>query len=375
MSLRIRASAVPACLAILLAAPIALSAQLDCSVSGEEWNDIRLFRQCLAERGLEAWEDNDIGRTVLHNAALQTENPTVIVLLLDAGANPNARDDDGNTPLRLGALNTNPMVTSHLLDAGADPNAADNNGYGPLHSAVEHNLRVAQLLLDAGADPNAAANDGYTPLHHTVLNNVRVTQLLLEAGASPTTVSHDGWTALQTAVFFGNRGVVPALLQAGAGATLTLLHRAVLQSDAAAVASLLGERADPAATDAHGWNALHFAVPIANSEILSQLLQSGMDPDTKTTNGLSALHLAADSATVLALLNEGADVEARNDLSRTPLHQASTFREAEVVEALLNAGADVRARDNDGERPMDLAARNGLLVGSDVLRRLEVPDE
>ncbi len=73
-----------------LASPTTLSGQTDCSISGEQWNDIQLFRRCLADSGLDAWEVSPTGRTVLHDAALRTDNPTIVVLLLEAGANPNA---------------------------------------------------------------------------------------------------------------------------------------------------------------------------------------------------------------------------------------------------------------------------------------------
>ena len=76
---------------------------------------------------------------------------------------------------------------------------------------------------------------------------------------------------------------------------------------------------------------------------------------------------------IIYLAAAGADVNARNDLGRTPLHQAALFREPSVIEALLDAGADRQLRDTNGERPIDLAERNGRIEEDDpVLRRLEV---
>ena len=75
-----------ASLTLLSAAPISLFTQLDRSVFSDHWNEIRLLTQCLAERGLEACEENDVGRTICTKRRFRPRTPTVVVLLLDAGA-------------------------------------------------------------------------------------------------------------------------------------------------------------------------------------------------------------------------------------------------------------------------------------------------
>ena len=220
----------------------------DCSISGDAWDDVQLFRRCLNEGGPEQWDAPE-GNTVLHNAARLTNNPTIIYLLLEAGFDPSARNDIGETPLhRAAAGNSNPMVVRHLLDADANPNAPDNDGYTALHWAAARNgnERVSSVLLAAGSDPNAESNDGRTPLHSALLYNT-------------------------------NAAVVSVLVGAGAAVGSTGLQLAVLSGDSAAVASLLADGVDLAAKDSYGWNALDYGVLNDDPVIVRALVDAGVD--------------------------------------------------------------------------------------------------
>ena len=93
------------------------------------------------------------------------ESPAIITALLDAGADPKARDTTGSTPLHFAAFQENPALITVLLDAGADPKARDIAGLTPLHAAAmfTYNPAVITVLLDAGADPKARDIAGKTP--------------------------------------------------------------------------------------------------------------------------------------------------------------------------------------------------------------------
>src|SRR4030042_2845453 len=91
--------------------------------------------------------------------------------LLDQGANVNARDEDGCSPLLWAVLAGNKEVVKMLLAQGAEVNVSNLDGGAPLHwAAVTGKIEIAQLLLDKGAKVNAKDVFGITPLRSASLN-------------------------------------------------------------------------------------------------------------------------------------------------------------------------------------------------------------
>jgi ankyrin repeat protein len=110
--------------------------------------------------------------------------------LLDHGANIDAEDEDGLTALHHAARESlDTAVIAILLAHGAQINARDRRGRTPLHLAARHNSRlkldVTQLLLDHGAEINARDSQGLTPLDRAPRDNVFCTTrgMLIGLGA------------------------------------------------------------------------------------------------------------------------------------------------------------------------------------------------
>jgi len=121
--------------------------------------------------------------------------------LVKHGADVNARNRYGATPLHEAADGGNASVVELLLDSGADLNARNGLGSTPLHvAAYKGNLSIVELLLRRGADPNSRNMYGSTPLHEAASNShAGVVRLLLENGADPSIRNKDGKTALNLA--------------------------------------------------------------------------------------------------------------------------------------------------------------------------------
>jgi TonB family protein len=128
------------------------------------------------------------GVTELMQAARDGERAAAKVLL-NNGANVNAKDSYGWTALIYASAKGDADIVKALLDKGADANAKSKDGYTGLHTAAQYGHKsVVKTLLENGADINAENDEGDTPLTVAVRsNNKGVAELLKKSGAIEST--------------------------------------------------------------------------------------------------------------------------------------------------------------------------------------------
>ena len=311
-------------------------------------------------------------------AAERNPTPGIINALVAAGADTEARDLHGQTPLHAAWANPNPAIARALLRSGADPLASDHHGRFA-DPAGCHNWNTAAfarlaLLADferclaGGAPVLARDDDGNTILHHAAANaDGAVAALLQQTGADVNARNGDGTTPLHRAARTGNLAAVTILLEAGAdvhatGRGLTPLHAAARAGSAEIVAALVDAGADAKnGAGGYGTPLLHALGDIWQPERISEatvnaLLEAGADVNGANSAGNTPLLASLNpgrreiSATELPLrlLALGADPNARGEYGRTPLYRAAWEEGPAVIRALLEAGTDPEARDNAG---------------------------
>ncbi|MGB3694161.1 MAG: ankyrin repeat domain-containing protein [Spirulinaceae cyanobacterium] len=139
--------------------------------------------------------------TALHYAAVKG-NYEIVALLIENGADVNARSNESSTPLHWAMQSRNPETITLLIEKGADFEAVDQRGTTPLYWAAAHGAKEATLILLAkGANVNAEDKNESTALHAAArLGRTDIVKLLIENGAEVNARMTSGETPLNMAL-------------------------------------------------------------------------------------------------------------------------------------------------------------------------------
>ena len=276
------------------------------------------------------------GETDLYIAA-SLNLPVLTRSLIAQGAEVNVKGNDGNTPLHIAVRADASAMVKVLLENGAKVNTKDNAGRTPLHVAARADASaiIVKVLLRNGAEVNAKGNDGNTPLHIAARADASaMVKVLLDNGAEVNAKGNDGNTPLHIAARADASAMVKVLLENGADVNAkdnkgrTLLHVAA-RADASAMAKMLLENgADVNAKDNEGYTPLHWAAYV------------GYDYEGEGWGWPYWAVTAKDAAaTAVVLLENGAEVNAKDNAGRTPLYRAEQYDAVETAEVLYQYDA------------------------------------
>ncbi|KAJ3111599.1 hypothetical protein HDU96_005531 [Phlyctochytrium bullatum] len=307
-----------------------------------------------------------LGYTTAISCWARSGNATMVKRLLSLGAQPTSPAVSRYYPLHEAAYSGSTETAAALLDAGADANILNSRQISPLLLAATHgHVDMIKLLVARGADIEARRAGQENALYAAAFHgHLPAMQTLLDLGADPASA-------------FPQRGRQKSCLNALGHASRahpasTAIPDLVAMVDAVVARaphlvpnhsfSLLSSAQHPALVRAlvrHGANVnARNPVPIGPPTLLHALVA---DP-----NGFHPDACEMTVALVEALVEAGAEMDARDKALRTPLRVLAMRREGEecarVARVLVEAGADVFVRDAEGMNAVEFVRALGIFV-------------
>lgn len=256
------------------------------------------------------------------------------------GANIEAKDQSGSTPLMIAVGNADTAMVKFLLDRGASVDTRNPDGADVLMEAAQMGrVSIVELLLQKGTDQRALNEAIYRAIAYQPM-------MIYQESSKAANLPEYADPFAKT---------VKLLLDRGAG-----------------INSLNEEGATPL-IEAAGFGRL---------AIVKMLLQKGGDLEARSNNGGTALHAAAcDCAlatmpdtydVVKLLLEKGAAIDAKDNEGYTPLMIASGggVVKTDIVRLLLENGANTRLKNAHGETALGIAQKDKV---ADVVGLLKNP--
>ena len=360
-----------------------------CSPTNDGYTSLHLASQeghvkmaeLLIQNGADVCSPTNDGWTPLYWAS-QEGHVKMVELLIQHGVDLHSPNNDGWTTLHLSSKQGHVEIAELLIQHGADVCSPTNDGWTPLHWACqEGHVKMAELLIQYGADvcsPNMIDNWtlGWTPLHWaSEEGNVKIAEQLIQNGADVCSPMGDGWTPLHSASELGHVKMAELLIQYGAhvgsgdSKNQTPLHLAALKGNLDVVKLLFESGADPNICDVNDQTPLELASDTAVASFLSQSMTPPLTLPVGVSSLTSSINPPDQCQNIVQLSDQdlyGDDVESsyHNQIS---VYTASKNGQIDIVRMLLDNGSDVNERDNYRQTALAVASRNGELKVAEFL--------
>ncbi|XP_077283110.1 uncharacterized protein LOC143909084 [Arctopsyche grandis] len=263
--------------------------------------------------------DND-GKSPLHSAVIGG-NISAVKFFIEKGIEPNITDINHRSPLHDVVLiedsftsNIDIEIAKLLIQHGANINAADKSGCTPLHFAADANkYKLTKMLLEEGAEINARDNGSQTALHKMKNASADLIDMLMNSGPDQINI-------------FDVYGKSPLYYLANAKYEIILLI------------SKFGD----VKLNKEGHTFFHLAVANYEYRVVENIIQKfvKIDLNVRDNGGRTPLHLAAARGRVgivALLVKKGADISAKDKCGNMPLQSAMEQNRIKIVKFLEKA--------------------------------------
>lgn len=296
------------------------------------------------------------GDSVLHIATMMKVSIDELSILINNGADIDARNKDGVTSLLIAVQQNEIKSVKFLTTSGANIHTKDTNGNSPLSIALAGSSELFEALLN---EKNAISQDseGNTPLHIALLNNAPLSKIsyIISLTTDVNVRNMNGDSALYIAAKNNMKDVGELLLAKNADIfTLNQENDSPLRvafRDASVQDWLITSNTIKA-TDGSGNTVLHYAAEWMFNDAINSLSVKGADINAKNASGETPLFNAAKSnspETIQTVVDVGGELQARDNLGATAIHFAVRWDADKSIEKLSSLGIDVNAQNTAGK--------------------------
>lgn len=338
------------------------------------------------------YDRSGIDLAVAHGTALgiaaAANNSTALRTIADAGADLNAPDKNGQTPLMRAWQAGAHDAMRTLLQLGADIGTVNLDYKNILHLAAGANdVAALEILLAQGGAAQLQtcmpSADKLTPLHAALREGAEdAVRVLIAAGANVNIPDAQNMTPLHSAAARGDAGMIYTLISEGHAeinrvenpAGYTALHIAVIHKHEAALRALCDLGADPHQMDAAkrtplniaGWNGFLLGIQYLMEDI-PQEVDDNDALQSRTQALFDALFYDHNEAAEYLIASGKVDMNRPTRSGEYILQAALQSGKSDMAEKIIEAGANVNIKNPQGMSPLLLCATRNLVVPAVLL--------